>query len=383
MPQSSDQFLGIFISYRRSDSVGHAGRLYDHLAARFGDGQVFMDVDQIGPGEDFVRVIEDAVGSCAVLLAVIGKDWLTSRDETGRRLDNPNDLVRLELTTALARGVHVIPIFVQEARIPPAQELPEDLRPLLRRNAVELSDLHWRRDVDRLIGALEKIIARQREARRAAQQAEEERRRREAEAQRRQEKAEKQRARAAAEKERREAETRLREDDETAHPANVTTYPDEDDLTHEGADYVLPNRWGNMLLSSFFGGLIAGVPSGIPVVNFLCLVWAIGGGVFAARSYGRRMKGELHSRDGMMLGATVGLIGSLFACGINYLISMSLTDYIRKFTPQAQQSGMSESIVLFIAYMTTTICITVLTTVGALIGVAIYGGRKGAQEESA
>jgi formylglycine-generating enzyme required for sulfatase activity len=190
MPQlTAKQFSGIFVSYRRDDSGGHAGRLYDRLTTHFGEDQIFMDIDQIEPGEDFVQVIEDAVGSCGILLALIGRSWLTSRDEAGRRLDNPKDFVRLEIAIALNRDIRVIPVLVQGALMPRLPDLPEDLSSLSRRQALELSDLRWRHDVDQLIGTLEKTLARQREARRNAQE-EAERQQREAEAQRQAEESE-------------------------------------------------------------------------------------------------------------------------------------------------------------------------------------------------
>ncbi|HEX8071631.1 MAG TPA: toll/interleukin-1 receptor domain-containing protein [Pyrinomonadaceae bacterium] len=126
MPQPAPgQFAGIFISYRRDDTAGHAGRLYDGLSARFGDDLIFMDIDQLEPGEDFVQVIEEAVGSCEILIALIGRSWLTNYDAAGRRLDNPNDFVRLEIATALARNIRVIPILVQGAQMPRPEDLPE------------------------------------------------------------------------------------------------------------------------------------------------------------------------------------------------------------------------------------------------------------------
>lgn len=203
----AEQFSGIFISYRRDDSSGHAGRLFDRLSAHFGDEQVFMDIDQIEPGEDFVQVIESAVGSCEILLALIGRNWLSSRDESGRRLDNPNDFVRLEIAAALARGIPVIPVLVQGARMPRPQDLPENLLALSRRHALELSDLRWKHDIDQLTGALEKILTRQREARRNAEQQEAERKRLEAEAQSRKQAEERERqAREAEENARRKQE---------------------------------------------------------------------------------------------------------------------------------------------------------------------------------
>src|SRR5437773_2664408 len=98
--------LSIFISYRHEDSIAYAGRLYDRLIAHFGAEQVFMDIDTIEPGADFVEVIERTVGSCDVLLVIIGKRWLSATDEGGQpRLDSPEDFVRLEIATALERKI--------------------------------------------------------------------------------------------------------------------------------------------------------------------------------------------------------------------------------------------------------------------------------------
>jgi hypothetical protein len=109
----------IFISYRRDDSAGYAGRLYDRLAAHFEPENVFMDIDAIEPGLDFVEVIEQAVGSCDVLIALIGKQWLAIKDGQGRRrLENPEDFVRLEIKTALDRNIRVIPALVGGAAMP-------------------------------------------------------------------------------------------------------------------------------------------------------------------------------------------------------------------------------------------------------------------------
>lgn len=149
---------GIFISYRRDDSPGHAGRIYDSLSARFGADRIFMDVDTIEPGEDFVRAIETAVGSCEALVAVIGRHWLRAADGTPRALDNPYDFVRLEVGTALDRGILVIPALVQGAAMPRPEELPEALAPLARRQGLELSDLRWRYDVGRLVTRLERRL---------------------------------------------------------------------------------------------------------------------------------------------------------------------------------------------------------------------------------
>jgi hypothetical protein len=150
----------VFISYRREDSAGHAGRLYDRLAQHFGAHQLFMDVDTIEPGVDFVEVIQSAVGACDVLLAIIGKRWLTSADATGkRRLDNPQDFVRLEIEAALDRGIRVVPLLVHGAAMPRADELPDGLSRLARRNAFEVSDHRFRFDTEQLIATLERDLS--------------------------------------------------------------------------------------------------------------------------------------------------------------------------------------------------------------------------------
>jgi len=151
----------IFISYRREDSVAYAGRLYDRLNAHFGaEHQVFMDVDTIDPGVDFVEKIEQTVGSCDVLIAVIGKLWLTVVDEQGRvRLQNPEDFVRLEIQTALDRKIRVIPALVGGARMPRSQDLPSELAALARRNAFQIHDDSFRQSMSRLIESLERALA--------------------------------------------------------------------------------------------------------------------------------------------------------------------------------------------------------------------------------
>ena len=127
----------IFISYRREETAYPAGWLFDRLAGRFGGGQVFKDVDSIDPGDDFVDKITRAVGSCDVLLALIGDQWLTITDQDGRRrLDSPEDFVRVEIEAALARNVRVIPILVDGARMPRADELPDSLAKLARRRII-------------------------------------------------------------------------------------------------------------------------------------------------------------------------------------------------------------------------------------------------------
>jgi hypothetical protein len=146
----------VFLSYRREDSAAYAGRLYDRLVAHFGDSQVFMDIDQIGLGEDFVEVINQKVSVAQTVIVLIGRQWLTVQDEQGkRRLDDAEDFVRLEVGAALERRVRVIPVLVGGAAMPKMQQLPEPLAMLSRRNAIEISDTRFHHDVGRLIEALE------------------------------------------------------------------------------------------------------------------------------------------------------------------------------------------------------------------------------------
>ncbi len=145
----------IFISYRRQDAEGQAGRLFDDLVERFGAEAVFMDVAAIEPGRDFRRAIEQHVGSCGVLLAVMGREWIGARNEAGdRRLDDPLDFVRLETASALKRDIPVIPVLVQGARMPRPDQLPGDLVELAYRNGVELTHARWESDVGVLCKAL-------------------------------------------------------------------------------------------------------------------------------------------------------------------------------------------------------------------------------------
>lgn len=149
----------IFISYRRDDSAGYVGRLYDRLSEHFGADQIFMDIDTIEPGVDFVDVIDKAVDASDVILVVIGKLWASITDSQGRRrLDNAHDFVRLEVASALKRNARVIPILVRDAAMPNADELPLDLEPLLRRNAIEIDDKNFHYDVNRLIETLERVL---------------------------------------------------------------------------------------------------------------------------------------------------------------------------------------------------------------------------------
>jgi hypothetical protein len=146
----------IFISYRRRDSSGYAGRVADRLVKEFGDQQCFRDVEDIESGTDFVQAIENAVGSCEVLIVVIGPDWLHIKDAAGkRRLDDPRDFVRLEIETALQRDVRVIPVLVGGADMPSPEQLPPSINRLAYRQATEISDTRWDYDVGRVVATLE------------------------------------------------------------------------------------------------------------------------------------------------------------------------------------------------------------------------------------
>ena len=136
-----------------------AGRLSDALVGRFGGEHVFMDVDKIEPGVDFEEAINEAVGACDVLIAIIGPDWLTVCDAGGRRrLDAPKDYVRLEIEAALKRNVRVIPALVEGALMPDSDNLPPSLTALATRNCIQLGDgVRWRSDVERLSEALERM----------------------------------------------------------------------------------------------------------------------------------------------------------------------------------------------------------------------------------
>ena len=145
-----------FISYRREDTAGYAGRIYDRLNARF-PNRVFMDVSRLDPGVDFVEEIQNAVGSCKVLIVLIGKYWAVSSEGTPR-LQDPNDFVRLEVGHALQRKIRVIPILVGGASIPSAESLPPEIGALLRRQVLKLDDSAFDYNVNQLIGVLEKEL---------------------------------------------------------------------------------------------------------------------------------------------------------------------------------------------------------------------------------
>jgi TIR domain-containing protein len=153
-------FGRIFISYRREDTGYPAAWLFGRLVAHFGEGQVFKDVDAIRPGDDFAEVIRTAVGSCDVLLVLIGAYWLTITDDSGqRRIDSPDDFVRLEVQAALDRDIRVIPILAGAPRMPRAVELPDGLADLAGRQALTLDPAHFDSDADKLLPLLDQALS--------------------------------------------------------------------------------------------------------------------------------------------------------------------------------------------------------------------------------
>ncbi|HEV7890871.1 MAG TPA: SUMF1/EgtB/PvdO family nonheme iron enzyme [Pyrinomonadaceae bacterium] len=165
MRQSAKQSARIFICYRRADSAGHAIHLRCHLLKQFKGGQVFMDTD-IEPGDQFVRKIDREAGACEILIALIGKHWLTIGDDAGRRrLDEPGDILCREIAIALDRGIIVIPVLVDGARMPPQRDLPKTIEGLSNHQHFELSNQHWDSNARRLITHIEGKLAEHRKAR--------------------------------------------------------------------------------------------------------------------------------------------------------------------------------------------------------------------------
>ena len=147
--------MKIFLSYRRDDTGGRAGRLFDVLVARFGARNVFQDVTTVAPGRDFAAQVDAAVTGSDAVLVVIGPRWLGTTDQGGRRIDLPDDFVRREVAMALTTEIPVVPVLVDGASLPSAEELPEELEPLRLRQAVTLRDASWHQDVDDLVRRLE------------------------------------------------------------------------------------------------------------------------------------------------------------------------------------------------------------------------------------
>jgi hypothetical protein len=155
-----DDTSGIFISYRHDDTGPYARLLQVYLHERFPHASVFMDLDSIEAGTDFAEAITAGVGSCCVLIALIGPNWLTLKDEEGqRRLDNPDDWVRFEIRAALLSRVRVIPVLIDGVKIPKQQQLPTDLCHLTRLSALEMSYDRYEYDTSRLAAVIQKALA--------------------------------------------------------------------------------------------------------------------------------------------------------------------------------------------------------------------------------
>ena len=158
----------IFISYRRSDSEGYAGRLWDRITTKFGSENVFMDVDSINPGDNFPEMLDQALESSDVLLAIIGRDWVGLSADRTRRIDDEADFVRLEVAGAIRHGITVIPVLVGGAALPSPAELPADLAALSRFNAIEIRHSRFNDDAQRLLEGLDRALQQARSSRPAA-----------------------------------------------------------------------------------------------------------------------------------------------------------------------------------------------------------------------
>ncbi|HUG22363.1 toll/interleukin-1 receptor domain-containing protein [Piscinibacter sp.] len=148
----------IFISYRRDDTAGYARAIADTLGQHFSDERVFIDVDDIEAGRAFDEVIERAVGSSAVLLVLIGKRWSGEQPGQPPRIADPQDFVHREIAAALAKDLRVVPLLLDGARMPAADELPDALRPLAKRHALEIGGSRFRDDMARLAGVIRETV---------------------------------------------------------------------------------------------------------------------------------------------------------------------------------------------------------------------------------
>ena len=149
----------IFISYRREDASADARSIYQHLERHFGSQSLFMDVDTIQMGQDFRSALDDTLSKCKIALIILGQEWLDARDAQGnRRLDDPNDFVRLEITKALQRDIPVIPVLVGSARLPQEDERPDDLKPLVGRQAAIITHNNFPHDMEGLQEEIQRVV---------------------------------------------------------------------------------------------------------------------------------------------------------------------------------------------------------------------------------
>jgi hypothetical protein len=154
----------VFISYRREDAAGYAQAIYGQLERHLQRDHIFMDVDTVEPGVDFVTRIQQAVSECDVVIALIGNRWMGERENASPRIQDPQDFVHLEIATALSRNIRVIPVLVDGANMPSAEQLPLSLQPLVRRHALELSNTRFRFDLERVSQAVQKSLIRRTES---------------------------------------------------------------------------------------------------------------------------------------------------------------------------------------------------------------------------
>ncbi len=145
----------IFINYRREDTSGYAGRISDALSAEFGENNIFIDVTKINTGTDYTQVITQALDMCNYFLVLIGNTWLNCKDSSGnRRIDNPDDFVRKEISLAIKKKIKIIPVLLEETRMPLASELPADIQDMCKWQAIEITDSRWKYDIDKLIKSI-------------------------------------------------------------------------------------------------------------------------------------------------------------------------------------------------------------------------------------
>jgi hypothetical protein len=150
----------IFISYRRIGALVHARALFERLRNEFGPGEVFIDLEGIEYGVDFVDILNKQLNGCQVMMAIIDPHWATAADKQGRRrIDREYDYVRTEIVAALARGIRTVPVLIDGAEMPDPADLPEPLRPLTRRNALMLDFNQFDAEIGRLISEIRKILA--------------------------------------------------------------------------------------------------------------------------------------------------------------------------------------------------------------------------------
>jgi hypothetical protein len=153
--------LRIFISYRRRDVRGYAGWLRYCIAPKYGENNIFRDIERIGGGQDFMVRIDRAIRNCHVVLVLMGDEWasITHKDREARRLDDPDDPVRLEVEAAFRHNRQVMPLLVEGAPMPSPEVLPDSLKPLVRLHGLPLTDARWDEDLARITSRLDEIGA--------------------------------------------------------------------------------------------------------------------------------------------------------------------------------------------------------------------------------